>query len=907
MRFKKTLSAMLLLCMLCTFLPHTGFAFSDESYEENIKIADALGLIDKIDSKNVSDFITRAEFAGLITDLLNMGTVNLSNSNFFTDVTPKVSFASDINLIAQLGIVTGSGDSKFNPDKNITYTEAVTMLVNALGYYEVALEKGGYPGGYLSQAAKLKLNSGIAVSADSYVNVATAATMLLNAGDVAVAEYIYKGEGYSIEKGDTIFNSVHGIGYDTGVVSAHKHSSLNSDVGTGNDTVVIDGREYYTYNTSVAVDMLGRNVDYYYKKIGKKTYVLYMKSADSKVIEVSSDDVVSYENGRFVYFDSEKVREVSIPKSAAIIYNGSYTSKYTLNDGSSVFMPKAGRVLIIYNDSGSVDTVSITSYTNLIVSSVDATDEIIYDMYSSERNLDFGYASDNELSWIITDPNGNIKDISSIKKYNVISYAKSLDNDIVRGVVIDKNISGEIDEITNGLDTHITVSGKSIALSPTYISNAKTLPALGTEVTVYLDYMGKAADIVPKGNNDAVYGFLIKADSQKNGPWNLENQIKVLTLNSNKGAVEIFSLADKVEIDGYNYEGSKLLDYLKVPDNYVRKASNTYILQNNENFLEPYQTIRYKLDLDGKIDYIDTVRRGNKEAENTLTLACREDKATYYIYSNTMKLFYNVSDPSDPAVFTIDNNTLIASIPRYDNIDAEEYYTRTTTPKAGYSGHALAYTTNTDSMYPEFVHVSYTDNSGDNVARRCETGLVKSVTTAVDINGDVTTKLTYYSNLTEYSDYLVPGLRIPDGLKAGDIVQINRNPRNQIDGIIELVELDRSTGTFTIDSDFMPTTDFGSPQMYTGKLFETQGNAFAMTIGDGPMPESRHEAFVGTTSSTYTGVYLVTEGRNGMEIEVIPYNKLDQLPTYKNSGLVVPSFVKYQSSVPRMLIVYELD
>ena len=419
--------------------------------------------------------------------------------------------------------------------------------------------------------------------------------------------------------------------------------------------------------------------------------------------------------------------------------------------------------------------------------------------------------------------------------------------------------------------------------------------------------MGKAADIVAKGN-DAVYGFLIKAGSQKNGAWNLENQIKVLTLNSNRGAVEIFSLADKVEIDGYNYEGSELSDYLKVPDNYVRGASNTYILQNNENFLEPYQAIRYKLDSDRKINYIDTVRKGNNEAENTLTLACREDKATYYIYSSTMKLFYNVSDPSDPAAFTIDSNTLIASIPRYDNIDAEEYYTRITTPTA-YSSHALAYTANPDSMYPEFVHVSYTDTSGDKVAKRCETGLVKSITTALDFNGDVTTKLTYYSNITEYSNYLVPGLSIPYGLKAGDIVQLNRNPRGQIDGIVKLVELDTSTGTFTftIDSVFTPTTDFGTPQMYAGKLFETQGNAFAMTIGDGPMTESRHEAFVGTTSSTYTGVYLVTEGRNGMEIEVIPYNKLDQLPTYKNSGLAVPTFVKYQSSVPRMLIVYELD
>lgn len=72
--------------------------------------------------------ITRAEFAAIASRFI---AVTYTGANKFTDVTNHWAM-TDINNAANNGWIQGSGDGTFQPNKNITRAEAVTLLNNVL-------------------------------------------------------------------------------------------------------------------------------------------------------------------------------------------------------------------------------------------------------------------------------------------------------------------------------------------------------------------------------------------------------------------------------------------------------------------------------------------------------------------------------------------------------------------------------------------------------------------------------------------------------------------------------------------------------------------------------------------------------------------------------------------------------
>ena len=107
--------------------------------------------------------ITRGEMARIITQLDGHDDLEVFNmtgkkrSCDFIDVSSKNPYFSSINYVSQTGIMNGYENSLFLPDKDITYNEAVKTIITALGYEPVALQKGGYPQGYLNVANELGL------------------------------------------------------------------------------------------------------------------------------------------------------------------------------------------------------------------------------------------------------------------------------------------------------------------------------------------------------------------------------------------------------------------------------------------------------------------------------------------------------------------------------------------------------------------------------------------------------------------------------------------------------------------------------------------------------------------------------------------------------------------------------
>lgn len=190
--FKRLVVFMLVLSMVIgTMVP--AFAFSDvedTNYEDEINKLAAVGVVngDEDGSFRPEDSITRAEVAAIICKMLNAGDRmdDLKNQpSKFSDVEVGAWYTGAINLATGNEIINGYPDGTFKPDANVKVSEAVTMLVNALGHGVYVKESGEWPANFIIKAAELGVTKNVATgSQEGLANRGMVAAMAWNALDV---------------------------------------------------------------------------------------------------------------------------------------------------------------------------------------------------------------------------------------------------------------------------------------------------------------------------------------------------------------------------------------------------------------------------------------------------------------------------------------------------------------------------------------------------------------------------------------------------------------------------------------------------------------------------------------------------------------------------------------------------
>ncbi len=156
---KKLLSVLLSLVLVLSLAPTVAHAMSFPDVPEDSDYAKAIEYISELkimvgDSQgnfNPDKIVNRAEMATVICRMLNK-TENLTTSNVFDDVPINHWANTYIGHAAALGIVGGYGNGKFGPSDTVTYEQAVTMVIRAIGKGDKAITYGGYPNGYLQAA-----------------------------------------------------------------------------------------------------------------------------------------------------------------------------------------------------------------------------------------------------------------------------------------------------------------------------------------------------------------------------------------------------------------------------------------------------------------------------------------------------------------------------------------------------------------------------------------------------------------------------------------------------------------------------------------------------------------------------------------------------------------------------------
>ena len=133
----------------------------------------------------LEDNITRAEAIVLIIRAnaeLNEIAQNEVFDVKFTDIENHWA-ANEISFAMQNGLVDGTSETTFEPEREVTNAEFIKMIVTLLGYKPMA-ERMGYPQGYVMTASQRGITSGMNLNLDADATRGDVVKMIANSLDV---------------------------------------------------------------------------------------------------------------------------------------------------------------------------------------------------------------------------------------------------------------------------------------------------------------------------------------------------------------------------------------------------------------------------------------------------------------------------------------------------------------------------------------------------------------------------------------------------------------------------------------------------------------------------------------------------------------------------------------------------
>lgn len=186
---KRILSLLLTVVMLMGAVV-TASAYSDvstsASYAGAVEKLTALGIVSgSKDQFFPNATLTREQFAKMIVIATNQSDSVSQTSTPFSDVPASRWSSGYISLANSSGYITGLPNGTFGPNGSVTWGQAITIAVRALGYTDDDLT-GNWPTNYVTKAKSLALTDGLTFNASAAIPRWAAAVILSRALDTDV-------------------------------------------------------------------------------------------------------------------------------------------------------------------------------------------------------------------------------------------------------------------------------------------------------------------------------------------------------------------------------------------------------------------------------------------------------------------------------------------------------------------------------------------------------------------------------------------------------------------------------------------------------------------------------------------------------------------------------------------------
>ena len=154
---------------------------ADTDNVEAIEVLQEVGIMtgDENGNFNPDNLVTRNEMAVIMSQLLNLNYDYYRGTNPFTDVPSWA--APYVAACAAEGVVAGIGDGLYGGENQVTAAQAALMILKALGYFQYEADfEGDWQVATIRQASYIRLFDGIDASAEEALTRNQIAQLVLN-------------------------------------------------------------------------------------------------------------------------------------------------------------------------------------------------------------------------------------------------------------------------------------------------------------------------------------------------------------------------------------------------------------------------------------------------------------------------------------------------------------------------------------------------------------------------------------------------------------------------------------------------------------------------------------------------------------------------------------------------------
>ena len=561
---KKLLALVLALVMSMSLVTISNAAFKDADkidYKEAVDVMNAVGVFigDEKGNFNAKENLTREQAAKIIAylELGSKAADALAGGATFTDVASTRWSAGFVGYCAQAGIVSGVGDSKFDPAGQLTALQFGKMLLVELGYDAKA--EGMVGTDWAINTSKLmagtKLMDGISGSVNQVLTREKAAQMCLNALEAPMVTYDTKGSTIVVD-GTKINFGASVAKYETSTVAKDQNISKEK-LTSGEYTVELGEKLYKDLKKNSTTDAFERPATEWMLKA--KSIGTYADAADLSYTATVEIGTIYSDLGLSKGIDDSKVTYYEDGRNLS----SSWTQDIV--KGSKVEKGGNGTLLEVYynDDAESLTVIAINTYVGKITASYKAS--TTKDAYVTFTPKNSG------------DPGSSYETDDSYSKDDIVLYTYSYKagDAGVKSMALAEKVTGKMNGFT--AEKNVTVDGT------TYKKSAKGTPitpgmntSVGKDVSVYLDQYGYAAFVDADDTLQYAVILAYEVGSRLDSP-----RAKLLFTDGTTKKVDVKALK---KADGTAYSNTSLAAYASANSDLNKYDVVSYTVNSDEEY-----------------------------------------------------------------------------------------------------------------------------------------------------------------------------------------------------------------------------------------------------------------------------------------------------------------------------------
>lgn len=659
---KKVVNSVLASALALSVAPMAVGAAEDEQQQVDSQLQRAINRLQALelvvgDDKgqlNLDKPITRAEFATLVVRArgLASGVPLAQYQAKYKDIQVSDWYSGWINVASGENLVKGYPDNTFGPNNNVTYAEAATMLVRALGY-EPAVSQAAWPNNFIAKAAELGISDGVQINPNQPAIRADVFKMLDNALNIDLMKPVTYGTqleykqipGTSLVQ-DYLNVTVYDVDWYTkddvnnqyeaddlpfvSGVPAIELGKLRDDEVTFTSTKSLKGT-YKVANGINPNEFAGQHVQVWVKE--SAGLVIWMEeSVDEEVLRTEFDalyydgeelDEDNYDDPKFDLDDEDEIRielggrKYEFDKNAVFTYN--YQRIKDLEDFVETVIEDSNaggmQTKAVLNGQGKISYIHIVDdvqgdrdskykFGSEVIKEID-TDDMRLEFFEGD-DVDFEDLEEG-VDFIVL-RNGERATFADLQPLDVVNiYYANGDKDKRIVVATSSTVSGTVDKVTikSDNDNRLVIDGKTYRMrgkvtisddnnkSADVADNDDIRDLLDDEVTLYLDSSGRVRHILINEGNDS----RVKAVVIKDGYYNESDDELTFEVVTEKGVEKKVKITDADDItfenDDDEIDSDNLADYVKFFD--VSRLS-----KNN-----PPIFVELELDKEGDVESVE--------------------------------------------------------------------------------------------------------------------------------------------------------------------------------------------------------------------------------------------------------------------------------------------------------------